>query len=142
MDEGSESIQPAEILYRRIPAVWATSPFPSPLAFTPRPEDIEGLSVYRAKYCRSIEEIALNPRGAVYCVASLLAKDLMDAGIAIIPSPDRTNNKPGHAHLPAINYHQRKAPEVVNFISLLATKLSTVHGPFPGTPAETGPTSS
>jgi hypothetical protein len=138
MDDGSEPIDPTEILYRRIPAVWATSPFPSPLAFTPRPEDIEGLSVYRAKYVRSIDEIALNPRGAVYCVATLLAKNLMDAGIAIVPSPDRTSNKPGHAHLPAINYNQRKTPQAVNFINLLATKLCTIHGPFPATPAETG----
>src|SRR5689334_11584937 len=117
MADGSEPINPEEVIYRRIPPTWAGDPFPSPLAFTPRPEDVEGLSAYRAKYTKSIAEIALNDRGAQYYVAILKARDLIDAGIEIVASPDLKNGKPGHVHFPAINYGNRKTPEATDLIN-------------------------
>ena len=100
---------------------------------------MEGLSVYRAKYTKTMGEVAYNERGASYYVAVLKARDLLEAGIDIVPSPDLKNAKPGHAHLPAINYANRKEPRVVNLINLLATELCETYGPFPGTsPADAG----
>ena len=139
MADGSEPIASEEILYRRVPPVWAGGPFPSPLAFTPRPEDVEGLSAYRAKYAKDIAEVAYNDRGTRYYVAVLQARELIAAGIQIVPSPDLKNGKPGHVHLPAINYHNRKTPEAINLINLLAIKLSKIQGPFPSAPAPHAP---
>lgn len=134
MADGSEPIDPAEIIYRRIPPAWAGMPFPSPLAFTPRPEDVEGLSAYRAKYTKDIAEVAYNDRGTHYFIAVLHVRDLIAAGIEIVPSPDLAHGRPGHVHLPAIKYHNRKTPEATNLINLLTTKLSTIRGPFPSSP--------
>ena len=131
MADGYEPIAADEILYRRVPEIWAGGPFPSPLAFTPRAEDAEGLSAYRAKYTKDIGEIAYNERGAQYHVAVLRVRDLLAAGIEIVPSPDLARGKPGHVHLPAINYGDRKRVEVLELINLLATKLCELRGPFP-----------
>src|ERR1035437_2840998 len=88
MNDGSEPIDSDEIIYRRVPTIWAGVPFPSPQACTPRKEDVEGLSVYREKYTKTIAEVAYNDRGTQYYVAVLKAHDLIEAGIEIIPSPD------------------------------------------------------
>ena len=131
-DDGTEPIGDDEILYRRIPASpdWydpGKDPSISPQAFKPNKNDETGISIYRSKY-KSAEEAAKG-RGKTYFVAVLRAGDLRKRGIEVLASPEEDD--PGHAHIPCLNYAQRREKKAMESREILAYELTLkVEGPF------------
>ena len=140
MPDGTEAIEDNEILYRRIPVSqeWyrpAQDPPLSKRAFRPRPEDIEGLSLSRAKY-NNIEQYGRERNGRKYYVACLRAGDLREKGIRVVPDPiiDRAQLEDdiGHVLIPALDYDSRKNGSSEDIQIALATELYlSIEGPFP-----------
>jgi hypothetical protein len=133
MSDGTEPVADDELLYRRIPASQgyydpAIDPMPSPLAFKPTRNDLEGLSIYRAKY-KSVEEAARGQPGKSYYVAVLRAADLRAVGIDVVPSP--LKDDPEHAEIPGLTYDNRKLMPYFEWQTLLAEQLCLrIEGPF------------
>jgi hypothetical protein len=129
MADGREPIEDDEIIYRRIPTPAyydpSVSPFPSPMAFHPRCNDLTGLSVYRAKY-KTPEQVAATGRDRPFYIAELRAGDLRRHGIEVVPVP--LPDDPGHAELPGLTYAKRRF--VQEHEVLLARKLCRILGPF------------
>jgi hypothetical protein len=103
--EGVEPVADDEVLYRRVPVskgwwVAGASPPLSPEAFDPRPDEHEGISLYRAKYV-GLEKVAQGKSKSGYYVAKLRAGDLRAQGITI--HPDDVND-PGHVAVPNLNF--------------------------------------
>jgi hypothetical protein len=64
-----------------------------------------------------------------YFIAVLRVADLRAAGIDVLPRP--TENDPGHAELPGLNYADRKTDQVKEWEQLLAARLTLrVEGRF------------
>ncbi len=132
LGDGTEPVADDEMIYRRIPASqsWYHPRSGIPLAFAafkPTKHDQTGLSVKRAKYIRSIEDAARNPRGASYYIAVLRVGDLRAHGLDVIPCP--LPGDPGHAELPALHYQARYETQPLQV--LLSEKLCIrVEGPF------------
>ena len=130
MGDGTEPVGRDEFLYRRIPAStgWYSPTGLSPRAFTPRPDDMTGLSLVRSKYV-SVEEAACGSGKSGYYVAVLSVAGLLDAGLHIVPRPLPDN--PGHVELADQTYANRKSDASLALITALAQMLTTeVQGPF------------
>lgn len=132
--DGSEPIDDAEVLYRRIPDSkgWYDAGSPpsslSPDAFRPTENDTTGLSLSRAKY-KSVEDAALGRPGKTFWVAKLLAGEMRLHGIELVPRP--LPGDPGHAEIPSMTYPVRKSAECEGRTVLLAGKLTLeIFGPF------------
>lgn len=131
MNDGTEPVLDSEILYRRISCQYynpENDTCPSPLSFRLIPEDITGLSVYRAKY-KTMKQVAANPREKQYYVASFLAGKLRENEIDIVPRP--LQDDPGHAEIPNLTYENRKTPKSREIQLSLAEKLwKSIDGPI------------
>jgi len=129
--DGNEPIADNELLYRRIPASagWYSEGVLSPMAFRPhREHDIEGISLWRAKYA-SIEEAARGQPGKEYYVAVLRAGNLKAHGIEVTATRER--GEPGHISVPGLNSQNRREPASLDLQGLLAGRLTLrVEGPF------------
>ena len=137
---GEEPVDDDEIIYRRIPLSRfdAEKRLVAVHAFNPRDADTTGLSVTRAKYHPTIEDVARNPRGSKYYVAVLKVTELRARGIDVVPrplhaeDPQHPEYDPGHAELPQITYDKRHTDDVIQLMELLATQLcGDVRGPYP-----------
>jgi len=132
--DGTEPIDDAEFLYRRVPDSqrWydpKTHPQLSPEAFRPQRHDLTGISLYRDRY-KAIEDAAKGREGKRYYVAVLRAGDLRAGGIEVVPRP--CENDPGHVEIPGLNYEARKTQQVREWKVRLAHNLTLeVRGPFP-----------
>ncbi|HET6883905.1 MAG TPA: hypothetical protein VFI31_27370 [Pirellulales bacterium] len=129
--DGTEPVDRDESLYRRIPAStgwYSASGGLSPRAFSPRPDDITGLSFARSKYL-SVEQAARGSGKAGYYIAVLPVAKLLDAGLTVVPRPLPEN--PGHVELIDLTYANRKSDASLGIMTSLAEKLTTdVQGPF------------
>ena len=108
--DGSEPIADDEIVYRRVsdtsgwydpnsdrPVAWA--------AFRPNEKDLDGISVWRAKYKSPAEVAATQARPERrYFILVLRAARLRESGIEVKPSPQLGG--PGHATLANLNKEQ------------------------------------
>ena len=128
MDHAVEPIADDELLYRRVPAMWYDPTLGlSDNAFSPRKDDMTGISVSRAKY--KTEEEAARGFGRCYYLAVMRAGDLRKHGIEIVPRPEPGD--PGHSELTNLNASNRKATETIERQNLLANKLCLkILGPF------------
>jgi hypothetical protein len=128
VDHAVEPIADDELLYRRVPAMWYEPTLGlSDNAFSPREDDITGLSVSRAKY--KTEEEAARGFGKCYYLAVLRAGDLREMGIEVEPRP--LPGDPGHSELPGLNADNRKTSETLERKNLLAGRLCLeVRGPY------------
>lgn len=129
---GTEPLTDDELLYRRIPASqnWYTESVLSPEAYRPhKKQDIDGLSLWRAKH-KSLEEVAHEGRpGREYYVAVLRVADLREHGVQVVATAN--TGGVGHVSLPALNAENRRTPEARALKTLLARKLTLrVEGPF------------
>jgi hypothetical protein len=136
---GSEPIADHEILFRRVSrnSGWYDPQSDRPVAweaFRPREDDVNGLSVWRAKY-RTPEEVAAagaRPR-SVYYVLVLRAGTLRGAGVTVVASPEV--GAPGHASLTNLSTDYYRGEEDKNRITHLADHIArelieSVEGPF------------
>ncbi|MGH7140101.1 MAG: hypothetical protein ACREHD_30550 [Pirellulales bacterium] len=107
MGDGTEPVGRDEFLYRRIPAStgWYSPTGLSPRTFTPRPEDVTGLSLVRSKYI-SVEDAARGSGKGGYHIAVLPVTKLLDAGLKVVPRPLPDN--PGHVELADLTYANRQ----------------------------------
>lgn len=132
MGDGTECIEDAEFLYRRIPKPWfnpSISPYPAFQAFRPNEKDTSGLSLTRAKYI-SPEKFAKGGRGKQYYIAILCAGDLRLRGIEVEPKP--IPGECGHAELPGLTWENRRGDEQRRWQNLMAEKLCLeIKGPYP-----------
>lgn len=128
-DDGSEPVEDAEILYRRVPACYMSEsdPRPSPQAFHPQQRDTAGLSMFRAKY-RNAADVARGASKQPYYVAVVKASDLRRHGMTIVPRVE--TGGPGHVEIPELNYADRHSDRSLELKVLLVEKLSTIEGPF------------
>jgi hypothetical protein len=126
---GSEPVEEDEILYRRIPVStgWYSASGLSPEAFDPRPDEVSGISLYRAKY-KQLEEAAKGRSKKGYYVAVFRAGDLFAQGIQVSPRP--SPNDAGHAELPQLTCDNRETDEAINRKMLLSTLPLRIEGPF------------
>lgn len=131
MGDGTEPVGRDELLYRRIPAStgwYSPAGGLSPRAFSPRPEDVTGLSFMRSKYV-SVEEAARGSGTSGYYVAVLPADKLVDSGLNLVPRPLPRN--PGHVELADLTYANRKSDASLGIMTALAQTLTAeVQGPF------------
>ena len=76
----------------------------SPRAFLPKPNEADGISVFRAACLRNVDEVltvvALAKRD-LYAIVSLSVADLTSLGLSVLIAPITT--LPGHAVLPELN---------------------------------------
>jgi len=134
---GSEPVSDDEILYRRVSLKAGfydpeRSPSLSHAAFTPNRNDIEGLSLVRAKYA-SVEEAAVGNPEALYFVAVLRTADLRREGMEIVPDPQR--GQPGHALITNLRFGNVRTPECKHWAKTLAHNFCLrIEGPFPREP--------
>lgn len=133
MNEGWESVDDDEIVYRRLPIKPefynpAISENPTPIAFRPREADSTGLSVFRAKFV-SAEQVAKNPENRSYYVISFRVGDLRANGIEVVSRP--VPEKPGHAEITSLTFQNRKTDSAREVQQLLAQKLwLRIEGPY------------
>jgi hypothetical protein len=135
MADGTEPIDPDEVIYRRLPKGSQFKPNRDPplasTAFSPRPCDHDGVSLVRAKYVTGPEDAAaLGVVGMEFYVIEMRAGDLMAEGIAIepLPSPECL----GHAVMPAINADNKDNPQTQALMDRARRVSFKAHGLFPG----------
>lgn len=131
MNPGEEPIEDDEILYRRIPERWFNGNEVEDQAFLPhRENDVDGLSLTRAKYSTPEEALGAGRPGKRYYIAVLRADDLRKKGLRIQPNPLEGNR--GHCILPDIVSTNRKTDETRTMARSLALDLdpNTIEGPF------------
>ena len=134
MNDGSESIEDHETLFRRIPVTGgfydpSLDAKPSPMAFRPTKHDTTGLSIYREKY-KSIEQVAHGRAGKKYYIAVLKAGDLRQLGMEVIPRP--LDNDHGHCEIVDLTYANRKVMPYAEWQAILAEQLCLrIEGPYP-----------
>jgi len=131
--DGDEPIEPEETLYRLVSrgAYDGTPAEVPPAVFEPKPNDTDGLSLFRAKYITK-EEAARRRKGRGICVVAIKAGDLIKAGISIIPDPVGPNGPgPAHALLPQLNYTAINTPGLAALENACADVAKSV-GIFPG----------
>lgn len=131
MCDGTEPIDPDEVLYRRVLTDYydpAKSPHPLVRGYHPNSSDTTGLSLTRAKYSSLQEEAARgrNPKG--YYVAELRAADLFEREIKIVPKPELGNL--GHCELPELTFQSRRSDRAIEIESILADLSTDLKGPF------------
>lgn len=134
---GTEPIDDAELIYRRIPVSmgWYANGQLSPEAFDPRPDETTGISVYRGKY-KSIEEAAKGKSKKGYFVAVFRVCDLQNRGIEVVPrpihpeDPESPEYDPGHAEIPALTAQSRGSTPAEEAKLSMATLAIEVKGPF------------
>lgn len=106
-----DAVTPDEAVFRRIPKsrFHEGDDVPvDPVAFRPREDDIEGLSVYRAKKVGP-REVALAYRMPGDCfVARLAVADLLDLHLSVVPD-ERPDELPGHALIPELSWGRYQA---------------------------------
>ena len=135
--DGTEPIDDDELLYRRIPVSmgWYSDGTLSPEAFNPRPDELTGVSIYRAKY-KTLEEVAKGRGKKGYFVAVLRAGDLRQHGIDVAPRPNTPDgHDPGHAELPGLTAENRDTDSALERKLALSTLTLQVQGPFVATVA-------
>jgi len=129
----NEAISDDELIYRRIPIAqpWYDKRGLSASAFKPREDDVDGISVYRAKFFNSVADAGQGPSKHGYHVAVLSVGDLRADGIEVVADdPDGSN--PGHALLTNLVYEKPRSDE----LNELMLRLATIHckkvvtGPF------------
>src|SRR5688572_17465779 len=104
MADGTEAIDPNEIVYRRILSKGnhykpGRVPPLSQKAFSPRDIDADGISLIRGAYVQSPQDAAaLGLAGYDYWIIEMRAGDLVNAGMPIAPDPQP--GCPGHALIP------------------------------------------
>lgn len=136
----TDPVMPDEHLYRRI-SLNANPPGLSDdrvvlqQAFLPRKNDVDGISLVRAKY-RSANEAALPPNSThrEYVVAVVKAADLESLGLTLDVTPDDIDIELGtHAHVSVreMNAANYKSPEVKDWARQIAEHhVLEVLGPF------------
>jgi len=102
----------------------------SPNAFRAEKHDTDGISVSlrRLRSAKQEGESGRNPAG--YHVAELPTSAVLTNSMTIEPSPVPEN--PGHAHIPELNYENRKEDISYERRQALADAVTGVHGPFTG----------
>jgi hypothetical protein len=136
MADGTEPIDPDEIIYRRVPersSIYKPNRTPalSQKAFSPRDSDVDGISVIRASYVGGAEEAAANgPDGMEFYVLAFRAGDLQASGMSIVPAPEV--DCIGHALIPNVNAANRDLPQVQAIMERARASTYLAHGPFPG----------
>jgi hypothetical protein len=136
MADGTEPLDPNEIVYRRVIKGShyksnRSPPVLSPRAFSPRPKDLDGISFVRQKYVSGPEEAAaLGSIDHEYWIIAMRAGDLEREGIVLEPKP--TQDCIGHAVAPGINPENAEQPEVLARMLRASSQPFTAHGPYPG----------
>ena len=137
MSSPDDEIGDNEILYRRISVKsgWVKNGVASPQAFSPLRHDGDGISFTRAKFHQSPASAAQGPSEMGYYVASCTAGELRAAGIAVSASP--TDEDPGHAHAPGLNYADRNSDQCkAQEVKIAEEMILKIEGPFIGNPGE------
>lgn len=129
---GEEPIDDDEFLYRRINLQYVVDGRIDLEAFRPRREDVDGLSLTRAKY-KSPEEAAKPPvtrPGRTYYISSIRASDLKQLNLTIEPKPIDGNL--GHCVVPEMNALNRGTNSCRELALRLASEIGTqeILGPF------------
>lgn len=131
-----DPIEPGELLFRRIPA---SQPWYDPLtglideqAFRPISHDVDGLSVTRSRHTTPREVAATGRLGKRYYVAVLSARDVIENGLRVQPTPDRAHGLIDHCSIPALTYSVRNETAAINYARGLSRHTLRVEGPFEG----------
>jgi hypothetical protein len=137
MPDGTEPIDPDEIVYRRVVdrSGFYKSDRQPPLsdsAFKPAPRDTDGISFTRAKYVSAdpILAAAGGYQGKNYFVIEMRADDLMSLGVTFKPRP--LPDDPGHTVIPELNIKVIDAPSAVMIRDRARRLPFKAHGPYPG----------
>ncbi|HZL37371.1 MAG TPA: hypothetical protein VFC78_18780 [Tepidisphaeraceae bacterium] len=135
MLDGSEPIDPNEIVYRRVPAGTIYKPNREPplsqKAFSPRDVDKDGVSIMRGSYVSGPEEAAAEGlAGMQFHVIAFRAGDLIAEGMMLKPDP--IPGCPGHALVANINASNRDLPAIQALLDRSRRLNFSAHGPFPG----------
>ena len=133
MGSDIDPIEDDELLFRRVLPIWyePETGVLNPQAFHPNKHDVTGISISRQKF--TLIKEAARGRGKVYFVAVLLAGDLRQRGIKIVPRPELPDGQYdlSHAELPEINASNRREDLTLERERILAEKLCLrVEGPF------------
>ena len=135
MADGTEPIDPDEIIYRRVPIGSVYKPNRNPAlsqkAFSPRNCDSDGVSVIRAKFLNGPRDAAAEGcLGMEFYVIEFRAGDLQGAGATIMPDPEL--DCVGHALVTNINAANRDLSETQSLMQRCRNLTYRAHGPFPG----------
>lgn len=137
IDDAYEQVADDEIVYRTVSdrSGWYDPDSDSPIAwetFRPNKRDLDGLSVWRAKY-KSPEQAALQHarQDRRYYVVAMRVGDLRRIGVEVAATS--AADEPGHASLTTLStatYREEKN-RIRGLAQRIATELvDTVHGPF------------
>lgn len=133
--DGHEPIADDETLYRRIPEFPESHYQPDsdrPLAwvaFRPNERDVDGLSVWRAKYV-TLEQAASGRSGKSYYVVLLKAGELRELGCVVVPTPDVGTGHASITNMSSNSYAENKN-DVRNMAERIAAAFAShVEGPF------------
>ena len=134
MDDSN--IDDNETLYRKIPIStdWydLNQGTLSPQTFSPRKEDITGLSFSRSKF-RTAAEAGRGMSSQGYYVVELRVGDLRKLGLSVKYCPETpAGYDPSHVEIPELNAEDRKSERCLNFQEQLSSMSTIVHihGPF------------
>ena len=136
MADGTEPIDDAEALLRRIPAALRPDPAGPPQldAFLPhRYNDPDGLSVTRQKYALSEAVGRSAPAGKTCYVGHLTAALIRSVGLDVVPVPQPANL--GHALIVRLNSATRGDPNTRLKGKRLLDGCTDLDGPYVGQPA-------
>jgi hypothetical protein len=133
MAAGSDPIDDAEVLLRRIPAAFRPDPGAPPTldAFLPhRANDPDGLSLTRQRFAEAEVVGRSAPAGRACYVGRVTAGQIRRAGMNVVPDPKPDN--PGHALIPELNSSARGDPALRLRARQLLDACTDVVGPFDG----------
>lgn len=131
--DGTEPIDDAEVLLRRIPAAFRADPVGPPQldAFLPhRTRDPDGLSVTRRKYALPEAVGRTAPAGKACYVGCLTASLIRSVGLDVVPDPQPAN--PGHAVIVGLDSASRGDPNTRLKAKRLLDGCTDLAGPFVG----------
>jgi hypothetical protein len=132
MPSETDPVSDDEFVYRRVLKNWYDEYAPNPedrvnrLAFRPTPEDVDGLSIYRAQFLdpEQLDRDGSGMHGRYY-VACIPVRSLRALGLSVHPSPNKP--LPGHCLVPEVNAGlrgeaKRRSKEVQLELARLAGK--------------------
>lgn len=137
-EDAEEPVADDEVLYRRVSdkSGWYDPSLDRPVAwqaFRPNKQDIDGISVWRAKFYKSPEQVAKIAAQAnrQYFLLVVRVGTLRLAGVTVLPTPSRAGS--GHATLANLcaEKYQRNRDDVRELAERIARDLvDDVEGPF------------
>jgi hypothetical protein len=121
-------VDPGERILRRVHPQNVSERQLKRRAFAPVPNDADGISVFRALFCRDGELVRTGKCNQDYYIAELLASDFFEIGLSITPKP--VQDATGHCVVPELVFVKKEPGAQIELTERLMRAVRDVRGPI------------